>query len=248
MNITEKDIKTIWRSPIIWLLLAVVSFMSAWLFWQMIDRYASLQTSLINLPNPPTITQSLWLPFILTLAKFLMLLVAYTAGVSMAQERSQHTMWYLLINRQQTITVVTAKFKAQLMIMGFVLLLCLITAFLLATGGAVNWLQIMAGILGLLLFVTWLIALGLLVSSYCQSSGTAVLMNVVLFIFLWMLGGDVISQDYGLNWLILASPAHHLRWFGAGEIGISSLCYFVLGAVIFIGLTARKLEQLRRVL
>ncbi len=248
MNITQKDIKTIWRSPITWVLLSVISFMSAWLFWQMIDRYASLQTSFVNLPNPPTITQTLWVPFILTLAKFLMMVVAYTAGTSIAQERSQGTLWYLLINQPKSSAMVLAKLKAQLVILWFVLLLCLVCAWLLATGGELNWVQVMTGVLGLCLFVVWLIALGQLISSFCQSSGTAVLLSVMIFIFLWMLGGDVIRHEYGLNWLILLSPAHHLRWFGAGEVGVSSLLYFLLGALVFIELTAHKLKQLRQVI
>ncbi len=248
MNITQKDIKSTWRSPIIWLLLSVMSFMMAWLFWQMIDRYDSLQASFVNLPNPPTITQTLWVPFVLIAAKFLMLLVAMTAGFSFAQEKSQGTLWYLMINQHSHFHLVVAKFKAQLLILGFVLLQLVVVAWLLFTGGTVNWIQIVVGAFGLVLFTVWLIALGQLFSSHCQNTGTAVLLNVVVFILLWMLGGDVVSQDYGLNWLILISPAHHLRWFCAGEVGLSSLLYFVLGATTFMWLTALKLKQLRRTL
>ncbi len=245
MNITVKDIKSFWRSPFIWLVLAVVSFMMAWIFWQMIDRYNTLQVSFTALPNPPNITASLWVPFAFTLAKMMMVLLALTAGFSFAQERSQRTLWYLMINQSNYLHVVFAKFRAQLVMLLFMALQITLVTLLLSTGGELNWPQVVMGSLGLMLFSVWLMSLGQLLSSYCQSTGAAVLLNVVIFVLLWMLGGDVVSKEYGLNWLHLLSPVIHLKWFCEAEINLSSLVYFILGSGLFMLLTAQQIKNLR---
>ncbi len=248
MNITSKDIKTLWRSPVIWLLLAIISFILAWLLWQMIDRYNSMQLSFQSLPNPPTITTALWLPFVMTFAQLLLLLVAMTAGYSFAMERSQRTLWYLLINRDSFMSVVVAKLKAQLWLLVFVMLHLLLAAWLLAAGGALDWWQVAFGAVGLVMLVFWLIALGQLLSSYCRSSGVAILINLVVFGLLWMLGSDPGSQGYGLNWLLLLSPLTHLKWLCEGQVAIASMLYFLAGAAVFMWLTAKQLGRLRRLL
>ena len=103
-----------WRRPLIWLVLAVLSFILAWLFWQMLDRYSQMQLSLQHLPNPPSVTDALWVPFVHSLAKLMLLLVAMTSGISFALERSQGTIAYLLMNRTSYFSVVLAKLIAQL--------------------------------------------------------------------------------------------------------------------------------------
>lgn len=248
MNIAQKDFYVTWRRPLIWLVLALMSFIHAWLFWQIIDRYSQLQSSLQALPNPPSITQALWIPFILILAKLLMLLIAMTAGFSIAQERAQKTLWYLLINRTAYWPVVTAKLKAQWPIFIWIWLQLVVVAALLATGGKINPWQMITGAIGISLFVLWLMALGQLISSYCQSTGTAVLLNVVVFVMMWMLNGQALNEDYGLNWLSLVSPVHHLQWFGAGEVSLSSLLYFIGGCWLFMWLTTAQLKHLRKLI
>lgn len=248
MNITQKEFYVTWRRPLIWLVLTLLSFILAWIFWQMIDRYSQMQISLLNLPNPPSITAALWVPFVQTLAKLMLILVAMTAGVSLAQERAQGTLWYLLINRKKLTPIVLAKLVAQAPILIWVWLQLAVVMMLLATGGSINLIQMFSGALGLSLLLVWLMTLGQLISSFCHSTGTAVLLNLVVFVLLWMLGGQNIGQDFGLNWLALVSPVHHLQWFCAGEVGLSSLLYFVGGAILFMWLTSLQLKSLRRVL
>ncbi len=248
LTTAQKDFYMTWRRPLIWLVLSLLSFIAAWLFWQLLDRYTQLQLSLQTLPNPPTITDALWVPYILTSAKLLMLLIAMTAGFTIAQERSQKTIWYLLINRTNYWPVVIAKLKSQWPILIWAWLQMVVVAGLLLIGGKVNGWQMISGVIGLSLLIYWLMALGQLISSYCQSTGTAVLLNVVVFVLLWMMNGQSLAEDFGLNWLSLVSPIHHLQWFCAGEVSISSFIYFIGGGWLFMWLTVAKLKQLRKLL
>ncbi|MCX7555201.1 ABC transporter permease [Marinicella sp. S1101] len=245
-SITQKDLRSIWRGPLIWLVLAIITFISSWLVWQMLDRYVSLQSSFSALPNPPNITDTLWQPFVITLAQLMMLPVALTTGLSLAQERAQQTLWYLLINRSSSGAVIWQKFKAQLVIVFFAWLMMLVVALLLINGGDVNLLQLFSAALGMALYVIWLSALGLMISAALQSTGTAVLLNLLVFILFWLIGYESNNQGFGLNWLLLLSPVHHLRWLCSGEIGVSSLLYFLAGAAVFLKLAVMNLNAVKK--
>ena len=245
ISIYTKDLKVLWRSPVTWVVMAALSFILAWLFWQMLDQYVGLQDSFAALPNPPTVTQSLWTPYVLMVAKVMMLFMALSGSLAVAQERAQNTLWYLLINRSSCFSVVWAKFKAQWMVLLLLWLHLAIAAGLLFNGGALNWPQVAIAVMGFTLFMLWLMALGILISSHCQSTGTAVLLSLVVFVAMWMLGGDMAGEEYGLNWLKLFSPQAHLKWFCAGELSLSSLVYFLGGCSCFLWLTTQQLTALR---
>lgn len=246
MNLVNKDRLMMWRSPGLWLMLAVISFLMAWVAWQMVDRYNAIQSSLMQLPNPPTITQHLWVPMMLLVVKLSLLLVAYSTGLAIAKERSQQTIWYLLINHRNESSIIWAKFKAQMVLLIFVMLHVGVMTALLSMGGQLHWLQVASGLLGMLLLFLWFTALGLLLSCHCQNTGTAVLVNVVVFVMLWVVGGPGVGNEYGLNWLALISPAHHLQWLMAAEVGLSSLLYFVLGTGVFLWLAAQQIKHMRK--
>lgn len=243
IDISQKDKRTIWRSPLIWVVMAIISFIAAWLFWQMLDRYIALQNNLVNLPNPPNITGALWTPFFLTVSKLLTLLVAFTTAIAVTQEKSQNTLWYLLINQQSIFSVVLAKLKAQLPNLIFTLLILMIAALLLHVGGQLNLLLVLFSFLGMVLYLIWLTALGMFVSSMIDSTGAAVLLNLLVFGVFWFLGGEQVAQGFGVNWIHLFSPAHHLRWFAQGELSLSSLVFFVFGTFLFLWLLTLNLQN-----
>ncbi len=245
ISLFRKDLRAIWRQPGSWLLLAVVSFIHAWLFWQMLDRYFSLQSGFAAVPNPPTLTSHLLQPAVLTLGKLLLLVMAVTTSLGLAQERAQKTLWYLMLNQQKPGRTVWAKYRAQLLLLLFVWLHLLLLVLLLTSGGELHGQQVMLAALGLTLFCAWSLALGLYVSSLCNNTGMAVTLILLVFILLWFIGGEQLTADYGVNWLVLLSPATHLRWLCAGEVNLASLVYFVLGTGFWLWLAGQKLKKLK---
>jgi len=75
-----------------------------------------------------------------------------------------------------------------------------------------------------------------------------VLLNVVVFVMMWMLNGETLGENYGLNWLSLVSPVHHLQWFCAGEVSLSSLLYFIGGCWLFMWLTTAQFKRLKKLI
>jgi len=228
-----------------WLMLGVLSFVLAWMCWQMLDHYLAIQPSLSQLPYPPSVTDTLWSPLLHMLARVMILVVALSTATIMTSERSQKTLLYLLLSHRSTGSVVRQKLAASATLLWFVWLQVFLFWALLETGGTLSGWQVLSGVLGLSLAVLWMAALGLLIGVYCHATATAALLSIVVMAVLWLLGADGSGQAYGMNWLKLCSPAHHLDWLFSGELSISSVVYFAGGVVLFSMLTEQKLKQLR---
>ncbi len=67
----------------------------------------------------------------------------------------------------------------------------------------------------------------------------------MVFVLLFIIGGDGVGQEFGLNWLKLLSPVHHLKWLAEGVIAASSLFYLGGGTLVLLHLTAHNVDRLR---
>lgn len=243
----HKELKNLWGRPRIWLILALLGFVISWLFLHMLDRYLALQPELLKLSVPPDMTEALLLPLGQNLIKMMLLVVAVTAGGSVAQERQEDTLYYMLripVTPWYRLPIVQ-KFKSHLWLTIFPLLTIVAVATLLMMGGTVDWLMVCALLLAVLLCCAWLIALALWLSTMTNQSGFAVLMTLVVFMVMWVVGGQPVLDQYGVNWLNLILPEQHFNWLSRGHINLSSIIYFCAGTGLFLWLAQRKINQLK---
>lgn len=247
MSVFGKELRNLLRSPVLWLMMALLSFVTAWMCWQMLDRYLSLQYQLSQLPYPPAISQTLWQPMLLMLAKVMILLVALVSAGVMTRERAEQTTLYLLLSQRSAWSVVTHKFMAAMLLLLYLWLHLLLIWALLETGGSLNGWQVFTGVTGISLTLIWMLSLGMLIAVHNSSMAAASLMTVLVLAGLWVLGAGSYASEFGLSWLSLWSPAHHLKWLLSAELSVSSLVYFVGGTWLFLSLTNRKFQQLREV-
>lgn len=237
----KKERLMLWRTPAVWLVLALLMFSCSWLFWLMVDRYTQLQSAFVSMAQPPSVTDHLLVPFFKTMAQVSMLLIAVVSGMAIAQERSQGTWIHVF---KQPNRLVVNKWLASWSVSGF-LLVTLGLAWLCLDGASqlhqpVIWLAALA----LILLLSWLKALGLYLSSMSSQSGMAILMSLVVFTLLWMLGQNQSVAEYGVNWLVLLSPLKHFDWLAGGQLSVASLIYFLLGTLVFLRLAAWQVAGL----
>ncbi len=243
----DKERKALWGRAGVWIILAALSFIVSWLFLHMLDRYMALQPELLKLAAPPTVTDALLVPLSQNLIKIMLLVVAVTAGTSFAQERQLQTVFYLLrTERPLYHSVAMEKFKAHLWLLLFPGLILLTTAIFLSLAGQVNWLQVLAMMLALLLCTAWLVALALCLSVRVNQAGFAVLLCLVVFAGLWILAGQELIGEYGVNWINLLLPVQHFNWLLEGQINPASLLYFIGGTLLWLSWANFQLQQLRK--
>jgi len=242
----DKERKALWGRAGVWVILAVLSFIVCWLFLHMLDRYMALQPELLKLSAPPTVSDALLLPLSQNLIKVMLLVVAVTAGTSFSQERQQHTIFYLLrTTRPWYRSLSMEKFKAHMWLLLFPWLILVTSAVFLSMAGHVNWLQVLAMMLALLLCTAWLVAMALWLSVKVNQVGFAVLLCLVVFAGLWILAGQEIMSEYGVNWINLLLPVQHFNWLLEGQINPASLLYFIGGTLLWLSWADYQLQHLR---
>lgn len=243
----QKECKTLWRQSRLWLIMAALAFLISWLFLHMLDRYLALQPELLKLSAPPNLTDALLLPLSHNLVKVLLLLVSVTAGTAVAEERQSGTVTMLLRaqRRHWYQSVVMCKFRSHLWLLLFPVLILLVVAVMLSLGGVINWWQVGVMLLGWLLFGSWLIAVALWLSSLTRQTGFAVLLCLVVLSGLWVVGGQAVFDEYGINWLNLMLPEHHLNGLFNSHLNISSVLYFIGGAALFLYWSQANIHRLR---
>lgn len=242
MNIFKKECLLLWRSPQTPLLLAVLAFCCAWIFWQMIDRYVTLQDDFTSLSVTPFAAEVLWQPFLLSLTKVAMILLAMSAGRAIAEERAEGSLWYV---QSRPMSLLWQKWLAQWSVSLMLLLLAGLAAWTLNSGVRLLWPQIVLGVLALILLLAWLKALGILLSCYSKQSGGAILLCLVVFSVLWLLGDGSVADDFGANWIALFSPQKHFAWLLKGDWRWVSIWYFIGGTCLFMYLSYRRILGLR---
>ncbi|MCW8870548.1 MAG: hypothetical protein OQK49_07570 [Proteobacteria bacterium] len=243
----HKEQKNLWGRARVWLILAALSFVVSWLFLHMLDRYLALQPELLQLSVPPDMAEALLTPLSQNLIKVMLLVVAVTAGNSVAQERQEGTLDYILRvpARHWFNVAIIDKFKSHMWLVVFPVLMIIIVAGLLDLGAEVNWFMVLALILAMVLCCGWLISLALWLSSLSNQSGFAVLLTLVVFMVLWVIGGQPVLDDYGINWLNLVLPEQHFNWLSQGQINLSSLLYFIGGSGLFLWLAHCQIEHVK---
>ena len=247
MNVFTKEWKTISRSAAIWVVLAIFSLIAAWIFWILLDGYVQSQTRFSQLTNPPSVTEVVFLSFLKTLAILMIFVVSIFASLAFASEKRSDTLHLLLLNRRGDWHTIRSKFfsvLSQLMLFLLPVVLVLITLHLATE---TNNRQVVFAVIGLLLMMAWMAALGMWFSLLVPNTAAAVLLCFLVFASLWVMGQTTLSAaEWGKNWLIVLSPAYHLQQFHNGQLPLASVWYFLGGSLFGLYLSKQTLAHYRR--
>ncbi|MCF6319336.1 MAG: hypothetical protein L3J83_08670, partial [Proteobacteria bacterium] len=182
---------------------------------------------------------------ILTLAKMAMIVVAVLSGLSFAHEKQMDTLQYLLMNQKGELHTVLNKFAAQLLPVSIFFIIVFMALLVFNAGSILEPALVASGVFALILYLIWLISLGLLISLLLNNSAAAVLSCMVVFVGIWMLGQGVQGAEWGKNWIVVISSQHHLSQMSLGVIKISSLWYFLAGTGLNLWFCKMRLSKMR---
>lgn len=229
------------RSPGLWLVMALLSFVAAWMFWLVVDRYVQLQTHFGQMQHLPSVTIHLLLPFFKTIAQLMMLVVAVLLGAAVAREKDQGT-W--LAVKEQCHRWLWGQWLSAWFVSFLLFVVLLLACVGLAGASTLQWPLLALGWLALLLLVAWLKSVAMWVSTWSNQAGTTTLLALVVFVLWWQMGQNQTLAQYGANWLALLSPQKHFDWLLSGQLNASSLLFFVVGTCVFLGLANTQAKAL----
>lgn len=241
-TIAHKELRSLFTSPLAWVVLALLQLILAWVFLGQLSQYMDVQPQLQMMANPQGITE-LVAAMVFGWASIVMLIAVPLLTMRMiSEERRQHTLTLLLSAPISTMEIVFGKFLGLMTFLTLTLGLITLMPVSLALGGPLDWGLIGANVLGLLLLLGAFAALGLFISSLTQHPAVAAFAGFGALLLLWVMGAFLQDPNHPLLYFSLMK---HFENFNRGLVDTADLGYFALFMAVCLALTVRRLETQR---
>jgi ABC-2 type transport system permease protein len=239
-NIVRKELKSLFSSPMGWVILALLQFVFGTFFLIGVDQYFQTMSGAMRPEQRIGITAFVG-QNVFGIASFVMLFAVPLLSMRLiSEERRQQTLTFLFSAPLSITEIVIGKF------LGLVGFLSIIIVFMAAMVSSMNlWTNvdfgyILSNVLGLWLLVASFSALGIYVSSLTHQPVVAgIITFVALFALLILdhfLAGDPTST------MAYLSLMRHFEPFSRGLLDTKDFAYFILFIITFLTLTIRRLD------
>jgi ABC-2 type transport system permease protein len=243
-TIVRKELKVLFTSPLAWTLLALTQLVFTWIFLGRLDAFLEIQSQLIQIANPPGITEIIVAPVFSMAAIVLLMVTPLLTMRLLAEERRNNTLVLLLSAPISVTDIILGKFLS--LIIFFFIMIALLTALSISllVGGTLDFGLLLTNVFGLLLITACFVSLGLYVSSLTVYPAIAAAGALGLLLGLWVI--DIVASDVD-SIARNISLLKHYEHFNRGMIDTFSLAYFTLFVVTFLVLTIHRMngERLR---
>ena len=250
-TIAAKDLKSLFTSPIAWVVLTFVQILAGYSFLKRFDDFLEIQPKLLQLPSPPGFTELVAAPTFTIAAGMMMFAVPLLAMRLIAEERRNQTMSLLTSAPISILDIVLGKFCALMALV--LIILSLITLMPLSLAGAtrLDYRLIASILIGITLLTAAFSAVSLYLSSLTTQPIVAALGAFGVLIALAFMGDYAADnlQTKGLGVLSafaqVFAPVKNFEPLGRGLIDSYAIACLVLLSALFLALTVRQLEARR---
>ncbi len=242
ITLARNELYRLFLSPLAWIILALTQLILAYLFLSHVDYFLSIQPQLATIPGAPGVTELVATVLLNNAALVLLLITPLITMRLIAEERQNNTLPLLFSAPLSMSSLVAGKFLGTFAF--FLILLCLISLMPLSLtlGSHLDYGQLAAGFLGLILLVSSFTAVGLYLSSLTTQPIIAAVTTFASLFLLWLFGFNNADSSSMLNWLALPT---HLNPMLQGDVNTSDIAYFILLTAVCLILTTRHLNSIR---
>jgi len=243
-TLAGKELRTLFASPLAWIVLAALQLVLAWVFLVRLDGFLELQAQLAQLANAPGATEMVTAPLFSAAAVFLLMATPILGMRLIAEERRNRTMTLLLSAPISMTQIVLGKFVG---LCAFLLLpVALVSAmgFALAAGGHIDRGLLAANALGLTLLLATFAAVALFASTLTRQPLIAAVLALAMLLASWLASlGNPESSEL-VQWL---SVTRRFEAFNSGIIDSANLLWHAIVIALFLLLAIRRLDRDRLV-
>jgi len=238
-TIAQKELKTLFASPLAWTLLALMQLVLAWIFLGRLDAFMEMQPQLVQIANPPGITEIIVAPVFGMAAVVLLMVTPLLSMRLIAEERRNHTMTFLISAPISMADIVLGKFFGLMTFFVIAAVLVVAMSLSLLAGGALDFGLLLSNAAGLLLVTACFASMGLYISCLTAHPAIAAAGALGALLGLWILdigagAADSITRNFSL--------LKHFENFNRGLFDTFDLAYFALFIVSFLLLAIRRLD------
>jgi len=245
LTIAKREFRSMFLSPMAWVLLAVIQVILAWSFFNSIDAFFKIQSDLTTMKNAPGVTDLIASP-LLEVSGIILLMVMPLLTMRLISEEKRNKTISLLLSSPVSITeIVLGKYLGLLLFIITLLSMIALMPLSLSMGADLDFAKLGSGILGLLLMLAAFSAAGLYMSSLTDNPIIAAISTFGLLLLLWIINTNSGTDIEGTNVLGYLSLHTHFSAMLRGMLNTSDVAYFLLFTFGFIVLAIRQLETQR---
>lgn len=242
-NLARLELLRLFLSPLAWVILALTQLLLAYLFLTHIDYFSSIQARIAAIPGAPGVTELVASPLLGNAAIIILLVSPLLTMRAFAEERRNDTLPLLASAPLSMTQIVLGKYFGNL---GFFLILVLLTLLMpvsLSVATTLDFYQLSASMLGLILLIASFTAIGLYMSSLTRQPTIAAISSFALLFLLWIIDRAGDGGEFSiLSWLSLLN---HFEPMTQGQINTQDLSFYLIVITTFLLLTIRRLDRER---
>lgn len=239
-TIAAKELRSMFASPLAWVVLAFMQFVLALIFLKQIDGFLQVQAQLARTPNAPGLTEIAVVPMFGVGSMLLLMSVPLLTMRLVSEERRNQTMAMLMSAPISMTQIVIGKFVAMVAFLFLINLLVVTMALSLLAGGTLDLGLLIANLIGLLLLGCSFAAIGLFISCLTTYPVVAAILSLAVFLALWIINAAATDPQSSLH---LISLLKRFEGFLNGTIAVSDLIFFVVLTATFLVLSIRRLDS-----
>ena len=240
--IFKKEWKSLFTSPMIYVVMAIFFLLMRYLFFGLLSQYEqlSLQYQAYGMEQV-TLGEAVIRPLYGNLCVLWLLLIPLVTMRLISEERKMQTFVLLMTAPVRLSQIVVGKFLAGFAFVALLLAVSLIYPLVCVVMGNAAWQPVVSANIGLLLMGGTFVALGLLASSVTQSQILAAVLGFGFILFFWVV--DFLSDiSDRLSFLSQLSLLTHLDPFLKGVMDTYHLSFYALFLVFILFLTHQFLQ------
>lgn len=242
--LAAKELRSLFASPLAWLVLAVLQVVLAWVFLMRLDAFMELQPRLAQLANAPGVTEIVIAPLFSAAAVVLMMATPLLAMRLIAEERRNRTMTLLVSAPVSMTQIVLGKFVGLLAFLLLPVLLITAMGATLRVGAEIDFGLIAANVVGLVALLATFAAVGVFSSSLTRQPIVAAIVGLALLVGSWLAS---LANPDPASLVQMLSVTRRFESFNAGLIDTGDLAWHLIAMTSFVVLTIRQLDRDRLV-
>ncbi len=179
------------------------------------------------------------------------IMIVFVPAITMgafAQEKDKQTIEYLITKPISTFELIFGKMLSGIIFLMVSVLLTLPLAFFVNNLGKLDWGEVFAGYLAILLLITALVSIGVMISSFFKNQITAFLVSAVVILILMLANSQFISINLPVNIANLIaqfSLIDHFNSIARGVLQIQDIVYFTIILVISTAITYINIAKIQ---
>ena len=243
--IAQRELKTLFLSPLAWTILAILQFILAFLFLSQVEAFTLLQPQLASIDNAPSLTDIAVTPLYGNAAIILLLVTPLLTMRLICEERRNKTLTLLLSAPLSNTEIILGKYLG---ILGLLLILIAMISLMplsLLLGGTLDFGKLAANCFALLLLAGAFAAVGLYMSCLAGHPIVAAMGAFGALFVLWILDWSAALSDKPSGLFRYLSVLRHFQTIQSGLISTADISYFLLFIGLFIMLSIRRLNKER---